>query len=459
MNIFENFSALFLEVWKKGILGVDVFQILIGLGIFLIFLLFRGLISKVIISRLKKIAKKTTNKLDDTFVEAMEGPARFLPIVIGFFIASYYLEFSPESQSFIDNLNKSLITILIFWLIHQFIQPVTYLLGGLEKILTKELIGWIVKALKILIFILGAAAVLELWGIKIGPIIAGLGLFGVAVALGAQDLFKNLISGILVLVEKRFKVGDWIIVEGVIEGIVERIGFRSTVIRKFDKSLAIIPNFQFAENAVINVSSTTNWRISWIITLQYNTTIEQLKKVRDEIEKYITSSKDYKISENTEHAVRVDKFSDSSIDMYVRCFTVTDDWSEWLKVKERLALNIKEIVEKKSCFFCISKSVNLCGEKMKSIFILLDSVITIYLWVIIINAILSWLVAFNILNTQNRFVFSILDATYKLTDPALNRIRRFIPTFGSIDISPLVLILALMFLRNLVFEIFAPSLF
>ena len=96
---------------------------------------------------------------------------------------------------------------------------------------------------------------------------------------------------------------------------------------------------------------------------------------------------------------------------------------------------------------------------MKSIFILLDSVITIYLWIIIINAILSWLVAFNILNTHNRFVFSILDATYKLTDPALNKIRRFIPNFGSIDISPIILILALMFLRNLVFEIFAPSLF
>ena len=96
---------------------------------------------------------------------------------------------------------------------------------------------------------------------------------------------------------------------------------------------------------------------------------------------------------------------------------------------------------------------------MKSIFILLDSVISIYLWVIIINALLSWLVAFNILNTQNRFVFSVLDTTYKLTDPVLSRIRRFVPTFGSIDISPIILILALMFLRNLVFEIFAPSLF
>ena len=96
---------------------------------------------------------------------------------------------------------------------------------------------------------------------------------------------------------------------------------------------------------------------------------------------------------------------------------------------------------------------------MKSIFILLDNIITIYLWIIIINAILSWLVAFNVVNTQNRFVFSVLDVTYKLTDPALNKIRRFIPTFGSIDISPVVLILLLMFLRNLIFEVFAPNLF
>ena len=96
---------------------------------------------------------------------------------------------------------------------------------------------------------------------------------------------------------------------------------------------------------------------------------------------------------------------------------------------------------------------------MKSIFILVDSIITIYLWIIIINAVLSWLVAFNILNTQNRFVFSVLDTTYKMTDPALNRIRRFIPTFGSIDVSPVILILLLMFLRNVIFEIFAPGLF
>ena len=356
MELLNNFSDIFLSVWNKGILGVDIFQILIGVGIFLLFLIFRGIISKLIIKKLELISKRTTNKLDDTFVKSMVGPARFLPIVLGFFIASYYMTFSVEGREVVDTINRTLITILIFWVIHQIIEPISYILSGLDQILTRELIGWIIKSLKILIFILGLAAVLELWGIKIGPIIAGLGLFGVAVALGAQDLFKNLISGILVLVEKRFKIGDWISVEGVIEGIVEKIGFRSTTIRKFDKSLAIIPNFQFAENAVVNVSETSNWLISWNITLQYDTTVEQLKTIRDEIEKYILESKDFDTKVGV--AVRVDKFSDSSIDMYVRCFTNSRSWNDWLSVKERLAIKIKEIVEgNKASFAFPSQSI------------------------------------------------------------------------------------------------------
>jgi MscS family membrane protein len=356
MELINNFLDIFLSVWNQGILGVDIFQILIGIGIFLIFLVFRGIISKVIIKKLEIISKKTTNKLDDTFVSSLIGPARFLPIVIGFFIASYYMSFSLEGREIVDTINRTLITILIFWIIHQIIEPVSYVLSGLDQLLSRELIGWIIKSLKVLIFILGLAAVLELWGIKIGPIIAGLGLFGVAVALGAQDLFKNLISGILVLVEKRFKIGDWISVDGVIEGTVEKIGFRSTSIRKFDKSLAIIPNFQFAENAVTNVSETSNWRIRWTITLQYNTTVDQLKKIRDDIEAYINKSEDFNQSLGV--AVRIEKFSDSSIDLLVRCFTKSGSWNDWLEVKEKLAIEIKQIVEgNKASFAFPSQSI------------------------------------------------------------------------------------------------------
>ena len=356
MDIFSNFSDLFISVWSKGIRGVDIFQILIGIGIFFIFLIFRGIISKVIIKRLEAISKRTTNKLDDTLFMQWKDLLGFYQLFWDFLLQVIICLLLKMARAIVDTINRTLITILIFWVIHQIIEPISYILSGLDKMLTRELVGWIIKSLKILIFILGLAAVLELWGIKIGPIIAGLGLFGVAVALGAQDLFKNLISGILVLVEKRFKIGDWILVEGIIEGIVEKIGFRSTVLRKFDKSLAIIPNFQFAENAVINISETTNWRIDWAITLQYDTTVDQLKKIRNEIEDHINKSDDFDKAVGV--AVRVEKFSDSSIDMRVRCFTTSNSFSTWLEVKEKLAIEIKQIVEgNKAAFAFPSQSI------------------------------------------------------------------------------------------------------
>ena len=120
-------------------------------------------------------------------------------------------------------------------------------------------------------------------------------------------------------------------------------------IRKFDKSLAIIPNFQFAENAVINISETTNWRVDWAITLQYDTTVDQLKKIRNEIENHINESDDFDKAVGV--AVRIEKFSDSSIDMRVRCFTASNSFTVWLEVKEKLAIEVKQIVEKNNAGF------------------------------------------------------------------------------------------------------------
>ena len=96
---------------------------------------------------------------------------------------------------------------------------------------------------------------------------------------------------------------------------------------------------------------------------------------------------------------------------------------------------------------------------MIAIFYLVLQVLKLYSYVVIANVVISWLVAFNVLNTSNRFVYSVLDVSYKLTAPPLNFIRRFLPNLGSIDISPVILILGLMFFRNLVFEMFAPGLF
>ena len=345
MEAFNSFSNLFVDVWTKGIFGINASEIIIGLLIFLFFYVLRRLFARFLINRISKLVNKTSNTIDNTVVEVIEGPLKFLPVVLGFFIASSYIDFSIEIKGFIDLLNRTFITIFIFWLLHQLVIPFSFIVKNFEDKISKPLVDWTLRGLKIIIFVLGIVAVLELWGIKVGPVIAGLGLFGVAVALGAQDLFKNLISGIMILMEGRFTVGDVILVSGEVEGVVEQIGFRSTLVRRFDSTPVMVPNYKFAEQSVTNYTRRHHRRIRWLIGLEYKTTIKQLKLIRDQITNLIKENNDFAKNENSGYFVRVDSFSESSIDMLVQTFTVTNDWGEYLKIKEDLAVKIIEIVE------------------------------------------------------------------------------------------------------------------
>ena len=348
MNVLENFKNLFLDVWKEGISGINISEILIALVIFTFFLFLRGVFSKFVVKKLENYVSKSTNSFDNSLVYSMEGPAKFFPIVLGFFVSTSYL---TVDSGMVDTINRSLITILIFWTFHQIVGPFSAVIKSVGGLISRDLINWIIKAIKVLILVLGFAAVLDLWGIKIGPIIAGLGLFGVAVALGAQDLFKNLISGIMILMEKRFTIGDVILVSNEVEGVVEQIGFRSTLVRRFDSTPVMIPNYKFAEQSVTNYSRRHHRRIRWLIGLEYKTSVNQLKKIRDSITQLIKDKNDFAKNENSGFFVRIDSFSDSSIDMLVQAFTVTNDWSEFLKVKEELAVSIIEIVEANNAGF------------------------------------------------------------------------------------------------------------
>ena len=360
MSSFKEFIRLFQEVWIQGVFGINVSEIMIGLLIFLFFYILRKLFARLIIKRLARLVLKSDNQIDDTVINVIEGPIKFLPIVIGFFIASSFIKFTIDVQNFIDLINRSLITIFIFWLLYQLVIPFSFLIKKFEEKISKPLVDWTLRGLKILIFILGVVAILELWGIKVGPVIAGLGLFGVAVALGAQDLFKNLISGIMILMEKRFTIGDVILVSGEVEGVVEQIGFRSTLVRRFDSTPVMVPNYKFAELAVTNYSRRHHRRIRWLVGLEYRTTIDQLKSIRNEITNLIENNSDFAKNDLTSYFVRIDSFSESSIDMLVQTFTVTNDWGEYLKVKEDLAVKIIEIVEKNSAGFAFpSQSIYL----------------------------------------------------------------------------------------------------
>jgi MscS family membrane protein len=342
---WQDFIALVKDVWKNGLYGIDVGQIIVATCIFLFFLLARNLFSHFVIARFHGWAGKTTTTLDDTVLEAVQAPLRFVPVALGVFFATAYLDMDETTAGVISKLNRSLIAFIIFWSLYNAAGPVSNLLQRADRFLTASMIQWLAKAIKIAFALIGGAAILEIWGIEVGPLTAGLGLFGVAVALGAQDLFKNLIAGLFVIGERRFHPGDWILVDGIVEGTVEHIGFRTTTVRRFDKAPVYVPNAKLSDSAVTNFSRMTFRRIKWLIGLEYRTTSAQLSAIRGEIEAYLQDSPDFVQPKETATFVRIDQFSASSIDILLYCFTRTTNWLEWLAIKEKLLLKIKQIVE------------------------------------------------------------------------------------------------------------------
>jgi MscS family membrane protein len=218
---------------------------------------------------------------------------------------------------------------------------------------------WAARITKFMIILVGASVVLRHWDVELTAVITSIGVVGVAVGLGAQDMFKSVISGIAILSEKRFNVGDIIRTENggyPIEGIVENIGFRSTMIRKFDKAPMFVPNNALADAAVVNFSSRLYRRIDWVLRLEYRTTASQLRYIRQEIEGYMSCSDEFVKPPEGALQVRIDKFGESSIDILIICFTNTNVWVDFMEIKERLLLKIKEVVEQSGASFAIPAS-------------------------------------------------------------------------------------------------------
>ncbi|MEK9707332.1 MAG: mechanosensitive ion channel family protein [Alphaproteobacteria bacterium] len=342
---FADFWSLTHDVLDNTAFGTSFGRILLAVFVFALLLIARGLFARFVIGWLKRVARRTDSKLDDSMIQAIDHPMRFVPALIGFFLVLQILQLQGTFETIGLRLIRSLIVFTMFWGAIALVEPVSMFLSKLREILSATMLDWTIKSVKILLGVIGAAAILQLWGIEIGPLIAGLGLFGLAAALAAQDLFKNLLSGVLILAEKRFEPGEWIKVDSVVEGTVQSIGFRSTMVQQFDKAIVQVPNAKLADTAVINFTRMSHRRIYWKIGVLYNTTASQLREVRDGIERYILETEDFASPDDVATFVRIDSFNDSSIDIMVYCFTRTTVWGEWLEVKEALAYRIKEIVE------------------------------------------------------------------------------------------------------------------
>ena len=343
--------AYLMDIWNQGALGLTYGDIFTVVGIILLALIIRGIFARTVVRAITRAAAGTETNLDDALVKAIATPLKIVPVIIGFYIALQVVNINEETELIANKAVQSVIALAVFWTLSRAVNAFEFLFTGLRDSLSPAIVDWMLKALQIILVIVGFAAVAEIWGIAIGPIIAGLGIFGIAVGLGAQDLFKNLISGILILTEKRFVPGEWIAADGVAEGTVVKINFRSTLIRQFDRAPVYVPNALLSDNPVKNFSRMTHRRIKWVIGVEYRTTVDQLKYIRDEIEAFIWNDDRFAKPPEAAMFIRVDSFNASSIDFMIYTFTHTKNWGEWLAIKEELAVACMEIIERAGTSF------------------------------------------------------------------------------------------------------------
>jgi len=197
------------------------------------------------------------------------------------------------------------------------------------------------KLLKILIVILGILTALKTIGYDITALLAGLGIGGLAVALAAQDTIRNFIAGILIFVDKPFKIKDWIKFDGG-EGIVEDIGVRSTKIRTFDDSLIVVPNTSLVNANIENFSEMRKRRVLVYIGLTYDTPVEKIKRAKEIIKEIIEAHP------GTLPPIRITfyKFNTYSLDIRVEYFIRNFGFDYYLNTIDEINLKIKEAFDR-----------------------------------------------------------------------------------------------------------------
>ena len=317
----------------------------ISIGILLLFILFRNLFTKYVFQLILKLSRKTPTDFITQICLSFERPLGWFFIIIGLYLAMDYFPFIEQHNALFLKFLRSMVIVLITWGLFNLSSPTTGILISVnEKINNKIdliLIPFISRAIRVIMVAISLSIIGQEFDYDVNGLVAGLGLGGLAFALAAKEAVGNLIGGIVIVTEKPFSIGDWILTPSV-EGIVEDINFRSTKIRTFSQALVTVPNATLANEAITNWSRMGKRRITFHLGLNYRTTKEQIQRVVNRIEIMLNNHED--IHPDTV-MVAFDHYNESSLDILIYFFTNSTVWAEHVKIKHEINLEIMGILE------------------------------------------------------------------------------------------------------------------
>ncbi|MGF1510701.1 MAG: mechanosensitive ion channel family protein [Myxococcota bacterium] len=339
-----------MEFWMTPILwGIEPWRLAAAGAILFLGLVSRRLVVALFQGVLSRLARSSKGQWDDDLVELLPAPLSVGLQLFVWLLAKEMLLLPTEPVDIDRFVRQGLLMALMFtagWALFRVIDVFARLLGRLstktDSRLDDQIVPLVRKSLKVLVGVTVFTSTVQNLGYSVTSLLASLGVGGLALALAAKDTVANLFGSVVVFTDRPFQIGDWVEFDG-IEGTVEEVGFRTTRIRRFDKSLVTVPNQLFSTTPITNHSVRPVRRISTLVGIGYEASPDQLSALLTDLRKLLT---EHEGIDQGFHFVHFTELGDFSLAIQIYCFTKSTVWVEYLAVQEDLLLQVMRLVEK-----------------------------------------------------------------------------------------------------------------
>lgn len=336
-KIKDIFSTFF------DINSLSIRNLIIAIIILVVFFVFKGLFSGIII----RIFTKSKNR-EHIRKNSFYKPLKLFFCSLGLYLALNSLAPTAFFKNIIVRIFRLIIILLATYAIGKLVSPKS----KFEKVLRKKMnkandgmIKTICKTLKIVIYIAGALIAISDLGFNVSTILAGIGIGGVAIALAAQDTASNIIAAVMIILDKPFEIGEWICV-GTIEGSVEEVTFRSTRIREQENTVVSIPNATIVNSNIVNWSRLQKRRILMNLVLDFNTPLKKIADVQNDI--LILLEQEENILKDG-YYVKFDEIGANGFDLKIFAYTPIINYIDYLTYLDHINFKIMSIIQKHKC--------------------------------------------------------------------------------------------------------------
>ena len=319
-------------------------QVLLLLGVALV----ASVTGRWLLKILHRGAQRTTYLMDDAVLSSASRPVQALIWFIALTLIIQLLLGESSFASWLPKIQRAGVFLILGWflfsLIRNYSEEAHRQARAEGKELDEDLHLAVARTLQAAIVVLVGMGLLQTFGVSIVGLLTFSGVGGLVVGFAAKDMLGNFFGGLMLHMDRPFKAGDWIrSPDHNIEGIVERIGWRQTVIRTHSKNALYIPNGMFLTVVIENPSRMTHRMIKEVIGLRYDD-LGKMKTILDEVQVLLKGLPD--IDQDMPVLARFDMFNESSVDFFIQCYTPEVQRVEYTRIKQDLLLAVAEIVER-----------------------------------------------------------------------------------------------------------------